>query len=236
MPTLAQVMQELRSKANAQTQKTLIRHGAPPTTLGVKIGDLKIIAKRFKSEQALAHELYKTAVVDAMYLAGIIADGAAMSKKQLDSWAKGANCHIISEYAVPGVAVESPHARDLALKWIDSKKEPVAACGWSTYAGMLAVQPDDQLDLAEIRQLLCRVVETIDAAPNRVRYAMNSFVIAVGAYVKPLLKDAKRAAKAIGAVDVDMDDTACKTPVAADYIAKIESLGRIGAKRKSIKC
>jgi hypothetical protein len=61
-------------------------------------------------------------------------------------------------------------------------------------------------------------------------------VIAVGAYVKPLSAKAKRAAKAIGVVSVDMGDTACKVPLATEYIAKIEAAGRVGKKRKTAKC
>ena len=73
-------------------------------------------------------------------------------------------------------------------------------------------------------------------APNRVRYQMNSFIISVGSYVKPLLAKAKAAAKKVGPVEVDMGDTACKTPLATDYIAKIEKMGRVGNKRKTLKC
>ncbi len=65
---------------------------------------------------------------------------------------------------------------------------------------------------------------------------MNGFVIAVGAYVKPLLKQAKQAAKKIGTVSVDVGDTACKVPLATATIEKIEKMGRIGRKRKTIKC
>jgi hypothetical protein len=61
-------------------------------------------------------------------------------------------------------------------------------------------------------------------------------VIAVASYVKPLLKNAKVAAKTIGTVSVDMGDTACKVPLATEYVEKIEKMGRIGKKRKTIKC
>jgi hypothetical protein len=123
--------------------------------------------------------------MDAMYLAGIVADGAQMSKQQLNDWAEGAaNMQMISEYAVPWLAVENPHGRQLALRWIKSKKEHVAATGWCTYAGLLATEPDENLDLTEIEQLLATAVEQIPQAPNRERYSMNGFVIAVGAYVK----------------------------------------------------
>lgn len=65
---------------------------------------------------------------------------------------------------------------------------------------------------------------------------MNGFVIAVGAYVKPLLQQAKAAAQQIGEVSVDMGDTACKVPLATAYIAKIEGASRVGQKRKTIRC
>ncbi len=236
MNTLAEVMTELEKKGSETTQKTYARHGAPNEMFGVKIADLKTIAKRIKGNQELACELYDTGNVDAMYLAGIVADGSQMSKKQLDSWAKAATWGNLSGYTVPGVASESTYARDLAMKWIRSKKESVATSGWNTYAGIVATRPDKELDLAEIKELLDHVVNEIDAAPNDVRYAMNGFVIAVGTYVKPLLKKAKRAAKTIGVVSVDMGDTACKVPLASAYIEKIEIAGRIGKKRKTIKC
>jgi 3-methyladenine DNA glycosylase AlkD len=236
MKTVDKVVAELKKKGSEQTRKTYLRHGAPSNMYGVSIADLKTIAKRIKGNQGLACALYETGNVDAMYLAGMVADGSQMSKKQLESWAQNANWQMLSEYTVPWVASESPHARELAMKWIGSKKESIATSGWCTYAGIMATTLDDELDLAEINKLLARVVNEIDAAPNSVRYVMNKFVIAVGTYVKPLLNQAKAAAKTIGAVSVDMGDTACKVPLASDYIAKAESSGRVGRKRKSIKC
>jgi len=133
------------------------------------------------------------------------------------------------------VTVENPAGRALALEWMKSKNESVASSGWCTYSGLVATQADHALDLAEVERLLGTVVKEIGAAPNRLRYTMNGFVIAVGSYVKPLLKQAQAAARQLGAVSVDMGDTACKVPLAA-AIAKIEDAGRVGKKRKTIRC
>ena len=92
------------------------------------------------------------------------------------------------------------------------------------------------LDLAEIQRLMDRVVKEVGTAPNRVRYCMIGFVIAVGGYVIPLLKQAKAAARQIGAVSVDVGETACKVPNATEYIEKLESMGRVGRKRKTMRC
>ena len=76
-----------------------------------------------------------------------------MTKRQLQSWASKADWQLVSEYAVPWVATESKHGRALALKWMDSKKEHVAACGWATYAGIVTTAPDDELDQEEVGAL-----------------------------------------------------------------------------------
>jgi 3-methyladenine DNA glycosylase AlkD len=238
MPTVTSIMADLKSKGREQTRKIYARHGmALERVLGVSTADMKVIAKSIKGQQALACELYATGIMDAMYLAGMVADGSKLSREQLNAWVEGAaNLQMIAEYTVPWVTVENQHGRALALEWIKSKKEHVAAAGWSTYAGLLSTRPDDQLDLAEIESLLETVVQQIGSAPNRVRYTMNTFVISVGSSVKPLLERAKAVARQIGIVSVKMGETACKVPVAAASIEKIESMGRVGVKRKTIRC
>ena len=236
MSTVNQVMKKLKSKGNLQRRELFKRHGARDRLYGVSVADMKVISKTIKGEQDLAFELYDTGNYDAMYLAGMVADGKHMTKKQLQSWAGAADWQLISEHTVPWVASESTHGRNLAMKWIDSRKEHVAACGWSTYAGIVATTPDEDLDLAEVKSLLKRIEKEIDSAANRVRYTMNGFLIAVGAYVKPLTKQAKATARKLGKVSVDMHGTSCKVPVALDYIGKIEASGRAGKKRRTIRC
>jgi len=233
---LKETMAALEKLADAQTLKTWRRHGATGDVFGVKIANMKLLLKKIKGRQDLALELYATGNLDAMYLAGLLADGAQMSKKELKSWAAAARWGMISEYTVPWVATESPHGRELALEWMDSKKEHLATAGWNTYSGLVSTLPDEQLDLEEIEKLMARVKKEIGQAPNRVRYCMNNFVIAAGAGVKPLFKQAKAAAKRLGEVEVDMGDTECKVPLASGMLAKIESMGRVGRKRKTMKC
>ncbi len=236
MATVNTILSELKKLGTEQTRKTLARHGATENVFGVSVANLKVLAKTIKGEQQLAYDLYATGNVDAMYLAGMVADGSQMTKKQLQDWAKTAEHSWISEYIVPWVAIESQHGRNLAIQWMKSKRESIASSGWATYAGLLAVTADEDLDQKEIQELLDRIEKDIHNAANRVRYTMNGFVIAVGISVEPLLEKAKTTATAIGAVSVDMGDTACKVPLATAYIQKAETAGRVGKKRKTIKC
>ena len=234
--TKEQVMKELEKKGSESIKKIFLNHGAKEPVFGVKIGDLKVIQKKVKRDHELAMDLFATGNYDARYLAGLIADESKMSKKDIQQWAEGSNCSGISQYTVAWVAAESNYGWELGMKWIDSPKETIASSGWNTLSGVIAMKPDNELDIALIKKLLQRIVKEIHSAPNYVRYTMNGFVIGVGGYIKELTKEAIEASKKIGDVYVDMGDTACKVPSAPDYIKKMEARGSIGKKKKTVKC
>ncbi|MCG5253644.1 DNA alkylation repair protein [Brevibacillus agri] len=234
--TVEEVMQQLEALGTEQTKKTFIRHGAREPFFGVRIGDMKKLVKAVKRDQKLVQALYETGNHDAMYLAGLAIDPQTVTKEQLQSWVRQAYWYMLAEYTVAGVAAESSFALELAREWIEAEEEMIAACGWSTYANYLSITPDEQLDLAEISALLARVKQTIHQERNRVRYVMNQFVIAVGASVTELHAEAVQTAEAIGKVQVDVGQTACKVPLATESIKKIEERGKIGQKRKTCIC
>jgi 3-methyladenine DNA glycosylase AlkD len=234
--TAEEIVQQLKPLGTDAYKKVLRNHGVQEPVFGVKIEDLKKIQKRVKKNHQLALDLYDTGIYDAMYLAGLIADDPRMTKKDLRHWVEKATCAMLSEYTVAWVAAESRHGREPALEWIESKKEHVAACGWATLSGLVAIKDDSEVDLAELKQLLQRVQQTIHQQPDRVRYVMNGLVIAVGSYVQALTDVALQIAAQIGPVTVDMGGTACKVPYAPDYIQKVQKRGAIGKKRKTTRC
>jgi len=234
--TAQEIVQELKPLGADSYRKVLRNHGIPDPCFGVKVDELKKIQKRIKKDYQLALDLYDTGIYDARYLAGLIADDARMAKKDLQHWVEQANCDTLAEYTVPWVASESPHGREMAREWLESKKEHIAAAGWATFSSLVAIKDDAELDLAELKQLLARVQKTIHQQPNRVRHVMNGFIIAVGSYVKALTKLALDTAAKIGPVSVEMGGTACKVPFAPDYIKKVQQRGAIGKKRKTAKC
>lgn len=234
--TFDEVMQELEAKGDAQTKKTLMRHGAKEPFFGVKVQELKKILKKTKKNHELSLALYATGNSDAMYLAGLMADENQISKAELQQWVKQAYWYYISEYTVPWVAAETPYGLELGLQWIESKDENIAAAGWSTIAYYASVREDKDLDHKLYIQLLDRIGDSIYEAQNRVRYVMNGFVIAIGSYMPKLTDKAKEVASKIGKVSVDVGGTACKVPLASTYIEKVIEKGRVGKKRKTARC
>lgn len=227
----------MKSLGSESYKRLLMKnYGVKEPCFGVKIGDMKPIQKRIKMDYQLALDLYDTGNYDAMYLAGLIADDSQMTKKDLQRWAEKAYAGSLPGATVPWVAAGSPHGWEMGLKWIDSPESCIAVAGWTTLSCVAALKDDSELDLTEIKRLLERVKKTIHRAPDVVRYAMNSFIIAVGSYVKPLTDFALQIGEDIGPLKTNLGNNQCQTPFAADYIRKVQKAGKLGKKRDSVKC
>lgn len=234
--TYEEIMQKLDELGSEQTKKIYHSHGVKEPFYGVKIGDLKKFVKYVKKNHELALQLYDSGNHDAMYLAGLSVNPKLLTKGILQSWVKKAYWYMIAEYTVAQVTAESDYALELAREWMKADEEMVAVAGWSAYANYLSITPNDKLDIDEIKTLLEQVKNTIHEERNRVRYVMNSFVISVGTYAPELTEEAKQVGESIGKVHVDVGNTACKVPLANEYIKKVEAQYRVGMKRKTCIC
>lgn len=234
--TLNEVMAELERMGSEPIRRIFANHGNTMPCFGVKVGDLKTLVKRIKRDDTLGRQLYATGCSDAMYLAGLITRGEALSPEELNTWAEAAHFQMISEYTVAWLASEHPQGWSIALRWLEHPEDHVSAAGWSTLSAWVGTKPDAALDLAAIEGLLERVQQTLHGAPNRTRYAMNGFVLAVGAAVVPLTARAREVGAALGTVEVNLGNTSCKVPEVLPYLEKIEAMGRLGQKRKTARC
>lgn len=234
--TAQEILVQLKEFGNEQTKKVLMRHGAREPFYGVKVQDLKKIQKKVKKNHELALELYDTGNSDAMYLAGLISEPQKMTKGQLLNWVDKAYWYYLSEYTVAWTIAESNYGWELAAEFIKSDKENIASTGWATLSSIIATKKDEEIDLSKIEELLDIISETIHNCQNRVKYTMNGFVISVGTYIGSLNEKSKLVASKIGKVDVEMGGTACKVPLAKEYIEKVESKNKVGIKRKTAFC
>lgn len=232
----AQVLAELEALGTEQTKKTYGNHGVREPLFGVTSGALKPLAKKLKINHPLALELYATGNYDAMYLAGMIADPLAMTEAEFERWIGEAYCYMAADFIVAVTLAESPLAQLLSDRWIGSGQELVMSAGWNCYCWLLGSRPDEEFDKSKLSAMLDTVAETIHQMPNRTKYAMNNFVLTLGISYSPLYEEAVEAAKRIGEVTVHMGKTSCKTPLASDYIQNAADKGRLGFKRKHVRC
>lgn len=216
--TLEETMRVLGEAGSEPTRRIYRRHGAGENVFGVKIADLQKLKKATGKDHALASHLWKTGNADAMMLATMIVDPKEMTESDLHSWAESIQYYVVADMFVRDVVTRSTHARRCMDIWRNSTREYVAQCGWDLVA--LAALNDKELPDAPFATAIERIEKGIASAPNRVRHAMNNALIAIGLRSDWLRTKALATASRIGKVNVDHGQTGCKTPDAAEYIAK----------------
>lgn len=215
--TLSETMKSLEKSGSEQTRKTYARHGVTGPMFGVSFATLKTLMKKIRVDHELALALWETGNFDARNLAYKIVDPARMSPAELDRWAADPVVRMCGAY-VAHIAVEGPHGRTRADKWLGSSNENLRHMGWTLVAALAmcdATMPD-----AWFAQRLAEIEKTIGSSPNVQRHIMNHAVIMIGCRSAALRKAATAAAKRIGKVKVDHGDTSCNTPEALPYIDK----------------
>jgi 3-methyladenine DNA glycosylase AlkD len=233
---LETVMQELEALGKERTKKTYISNGAHDPLFGVATGAMKPIAKKIKINQRLAEELYATGNYDAMYFAGIIADPNAMTESDFNRWMDGAYFYMLSDYVVAVTLSESDIAQDVADKWIASGEELRMSAGWSCYCWLLGNRQDNEFSESKISNMLEMVKKTIHDSPERTKSAMNNFLYTVGISYVPLHDKAVETAKEVGTVEVKRDKKKSSVLNAYESIHKEIDRGRLGFKRKYVRC
>lgn len=230
------VMQELEALGKERMKKIYMSNGAHEPVFGVATGAMKPIAKNLKLNQQLAEELYATGNYDAMYFAGIIADPKAMTESDYDRWMDAAYFYMLSDYVVAVTLSESDIAQEVADKWIASGEELRMSAGWSCYCWLLGNRKDVEFSESKISNMLDMVKNTIHNAPERTKSAMNNFLSTVGISYLPLHEEAIRTAEAVGTVEVKRDKKKSSILNAYENIQKQVDKGKIGFKRKYVRC
>jgi 3-methyladenine DNA glycosylase AlkD len=230
------VMQELEALGKERMKKMYISNGAHEPLFGVATGAMKPIAKKIKINQPLADELYATGNYDAMYFAGIIADPNGMTEADYDRWMDGAYFYMLSDYVVAVTLSEAVIAQDVGDKWIASGEELRMSGGWSCYCWLLGNRPDSQFSESKISNMLDLVEKSIHDAPVRTQSAMNNFVSTVAVSYLPLHEKAVETAKAIGPIEIKREKKKSSILHASQDIQKVIERGKIGFKRKYVRC
>ncbi|AVK95657.1 DNA alkylation repair protein [Lysinibacillus sphaericus] len=230
------VMQELEALGKERTKKIYMSNGAQEPLFGVATGAMKPIAKKIKLNQPLAEALYATGNYDAMYFAGIIAEPKAMTESDFERWIDGAYFYMLSDYVVAVTLAEADIAQQVADKWIASGEELKMSAGWSCYCWLLGNRPDVAFSESKMANMLEMVKSAIRNSPERTKSAMNNFLHTVGVSYVPLHDKALATAQQIGPVELKKNNKKSSFLHAYESIQKEVERGRIGFKRKYVRC
>lgn len=235
-PDFDAVMRELEALGTERTRKSCLSRGVREPLFGVATGAMKPLKKQIGVDQVLADRLWDTGNYDAMYFAGMIADVRVMTEADLDRWMDAAYGPMISDFIVAVTLAESDLAQTVAQRWIRSGEENRAAAGWACYEWLLGWRPDSYFETETLRGLLGLAAATIHGASPGLKRAMNKFIVAVGVSYRPLHDEALKTAGDIGVVEVVSNGEAKPLAGAAEQIRKAAEKGKIGFKRRAVRC
>ncbi|GAB3847833.1 DNA alkylation repair protein [Micromonospora andamanensis] len=172
-PTVAEVMTELATYEDPKTREVNEKHGDDH---GVKLSLLRALAKRLKTQQELARELWKTGDTAARLLAVLICRPKAFPRDELDVMLREARTPKVQDWLVNYVVKNSPHAEALRLAWSADPDPTVASAGWALTTERVAKNAQG-LSLAG---LLDVIEAEMKAAPDRLQWAMNHCLAQIG--------------------------------------------------------
>ncbi len=183
--TVTELRAELAALEDPKIREVNARHGDDH---GVNLGKLRTLAKRLKTQQELARQLWDTGDSAARLLALLICRPKAFGRDELDAMLRAARTPKVHDWLVNYVVKKSPHAEELRLAWFADPDPVVASAGWALTTERVAKKPEG-LDLAG---LLDVIEARMRDAPDRLQWAMNHCLAQIG------IEHAEHRARAIG--------------------------------------
>jgi 3-methyladenine DNA glycosylase AlkD len=171
--TVAEVTAELAGLEDPRIREVNARHGDDH---GVNLGQLRAVAKRLKTQQDLARELWATGDTAPRLLATLVCRPKAFDRDELDTMLRSARTPKVHDWLVNYVVKKNPHAEELRRAWTADPDPVVASAGWALTTDRVAKDPAG-LDLPA---LLDVIEAEMKDAPDRLQWAMNHCLAQIG--------------------------------------------------------
>ena len=131
MMTVPQIIEFLKKKSDARHHAGMLRFGIDNTkALGVKLPELRKLAKTLKNNHELAQQLWDTDIHEARILASMIDDAARVTPRQIDAWVKDFRTWDICDQVCGNLFDRTPYAMDKALEFSAHQEEFIKRAGF----------------------------------------------------------------------------------------------------------
>src|SRR6187551_1187093 len=163
--TVAEVMAELAALEDPRAREVNERHGDDH---GVNLGKLRALAKRLKTQQDLARQLWATGDSAARLLAILVCRPKAFERDELDAMLREARTPKVHDWLVSYVVMKGPYAEGLRVTWLADPDPVVASAGWALTTERVGGDAEG-LDLSGLLDI---IEADMRDAPDRLQWAM----------------------------------------------------------------
>lgn len=213
--TLKDILKQLEAKGDAKVRARYQKTDAKAPCYGVKLGDLRVIAKQLKANHALALELWATGNIDAQLVATLVMKPTELSAAEMEAMVKAGSSAQVADWLHSYVLKEHPSKEALRVKWMEKGKSYAARAGWRLTAERIAKTKEEGLDLVA---LLDRIEAEMAQAKPEVQWTMNHCLATIGIHVPKLRKRALAIGEALGIYRDYPVSKGCTSPFAPIWI------------------
>lgn len=167
--TLQETLVLLKDKGDEKMHAQNIKRGAGSNQYGVKMGDIRAIAKKIKSNHPLALELWETGNVDARLLSVLLMKPVELSVEQLEILVPSETYTWVADWLQSYIIKDHPEHEAMRVKWLTSTNPMLLRSAWSLTAGRIARNPEG----IDIPSILDRIEREMPTAAPEVQWTMN---------------------------------------------------------------
>lgn len=212
--TLEKALAQLKALGSERMRAQNAKNGAGDNQYGVRLGDIRKVAKEIKSDHELAISLWETANVDARLLAILLIKPKHLSVEEVDRMVRSVRFVQVADWLNAYVVKDHPERETLRQPWMNDPNPWAARAGWSLTAGRIARSPEG-LDLPA---LLDRIETEMPGAPQEVQWTMNNCLAGIGIHFPEHRKRAIAIGEALGIYRDYPVSKGCTSPFAPIWI------------------
>ena len=139
--TLKAALAQLESLGNEKVRAQNRKHGAGANQFGVRLGDIRKLAAKIKTDDELAIALWDTGNLDARLLAILLLTPKKLSPKMMDEMVRSAGFVQVADWLNSYVVKIHPDRESLRETWMDDDNPWAARAGWSLTSGRVSRDP-----------------------------------------------------------------------------------------------
>ena len=177
--TLKDTLAPLKSLGAEKVRAHNRKYGAGSNQFGVKLGDIRKLAAKIKTNDKLASALWDSGNIDAQLLAILLIKPNNLSRDEMDRMVRSANFAHVADWLNSYVVKNHPDKEELRQAWMEDDHPWAARAGWSLTSERIAKSPDG----LDVPALLDRIESTMGNSAPEVQWTMNSCLAGIGIHL-----------------------------------------------------
>ncbi len=135
MRSAEEVLDQLRSKAQPGQLEGMARYGiAMDGRLGVRVPELRKMAKQLGKDHSLALDLWRTGIAEARILASMVDEPQQVTEQQMDEWVGAFDSWDVCDHVCMNLFVKTPLAWCKVREWSQRGEEYVKRAAYTLLA------------------------------------------------------------------------------------------------------